>query len=49
MIANTCVSWISWLKIIRKLKIVLTVKQKLELLEKFGNGESVTEIAKDYG
>jgi Mor family transcriptional regulator len=30
-------------------KIVLTVKQKLQLLEKFENGESVTELAKDYG
>jgi hypothetical protein len=26
----------------------LTVKQKLELIEKFENGESVTELAKDY-
>jgi hypothetical protein len=30
-------------------KIVLTVKQKLKLLEKFENGESATELAKDYG
>jgi hypothetical protein len=30
-------------------KIVLTVKQKLELLEKSENGESATELAKDYG
>jgi hypothetical protein len=30
-------------------KIVLTVKLKLELLEKFENGESATEFAKDYG
>jgi hypothetical protein len=30
-------------------KIVLTVRQKLEFLEKFGNGESVSELAKDYG
>jgi hypothetical protein len=29
-------------------KIVLTVKQKLELIEKIDNGESVTELAKDY-
>jgi hypothetical protein len=30
-------------------KIVLIVKQKLELLEeKFENGESLTELAKDY-
>jgi hypothetical protein len=29
-------------------KIVLTRKQKLELLEKFQNGESVTEFVKDY-
>jgi Zn-dependent peptidase ImmA (M78 family) len=28
---------------------VLTVKQKLELIEKCGNGESVTELAKYYG
>jgi hypothetical protein len=27
----------------------LTVKQKLDLTEKFENKESVTEIAKDYG
>jgi hypothetical protein len=30
-------------------KNVLTVKQKLELNEKFENGESATELAKDYG
>jgi hypothetical protein len=30
-------------------KIVLTVKQKLKLIEKFENGELVTELAKDYG
>jgi hypothetical protein len=30
-------------------KIVLTVKQKLELLKKFENGESETKLAKDYG
>jgi hypothetical protein len=30
-------------------KIILTVKQKLELFEKFENGESATEPAKDYG
>jgi hypothetical protein len=30
-------------------KIALTVKHKLNLLEKFENGESVTELAKDYG
>jgi hypothetical protein len=30
-------------------KIVLTVKQKLKLLEKFENGELATELAKDYG
>jgi hypothetical protein len=30
-------------------KLVLTVKQKLELLDKFENRESVTELAKDYG
>jgi hypothetical protein len=29
--------------------IVLTVKQQLELTEKFQNGELVTELAKDYG
>jgi hypothetical protein len=31
-------------------KFVLTVKKKkLELIEKFENGESATELAKDYG
>jgi hypothetical protein len=30
-------------------KTVLTLKQKLELLEKFENGEPVTEFAKDCG
>jgi hypothetical protein len=30
-------------------KIALTVKQKLELLEKFENRELATELAKDYG
>jgi hypothetical protein len=30
-------------------KIVLTVKQKFKLLEKFENGESTTESAKGYG
>jgi hypothetical protein len=30
-------------------KMVLTVKQQLALLEKFENGESATELAKDYG
>jgi hypothetical protein len=30
-------------------KIVLTVKQKLELIEKFENRESAIELAKDYG
>jgi hypothetical protein len=29
-------------------KIVLTVKQKFELIEKFENRELVTELAKDY-
>jgi hypothetical protein len=29
-------------------KIVLTVKQKLKLIEKFENGESATKLAKDY-
>jgi hypothetical protein len=29
-------------------KIVLTVKQKRGLLEKFENRESVTELARDY-
>jgi hypothetical protein len=29
-------------------KTVVTVKQKLKLIEKFENGESVTELAKDY-
>jgi hypothetical protein len=30
-------------------EIFLTVKQQLELLENFENGESMTELAKDYG
>jgi hypothetical protein len=30
-------------------KTVLTVKQKLEETEKFENGKTVTELAKDYG
>jgi hypothetical protein len=30
-------------------KIVLPVKQNLELIEKFENRESVTELAKDCG
>jgi hypothetical protein len=30
-------------------KSVLTVKQRLELVEKFQNGELATELAKDYG
>jgi hypothetical protein len=30
-------------------EIVLTVKQKLILIEEFENGESATELAKDYG
>jgi hypothetical protein len=30
-------------------KIVLTVKQKLKKLEKFENGQLVTEFSKDYG
>jgi hypothetical protein len=30
-------------------KIVLTVKQKLRVIEKFENGESVTKLSKDYG
>jgi Mor family transcriptional regulator len=30
-------------------KIVLKVKQKLKLTEKFDNGESVTKLTKDYG
>jgi hypothetical protein len=30
-------------------KIVLTVKQKLRLIEKFENGKSATKLAKDYG
>jgi hypothetical protein len=30
-------------------KIVLTVKQKLELIEQFENGELATEVAEDYG
>jgi hypothetical protein len=33
----------------RKKKIVLTIKPKVELNEKFENGESATELAKDYG
>jgi hypothetical protein len=30
-------------------KFVLTVKEKLEFIEKFENGELATELAKDYG
>jgi hypothetical protein len=30
-------------------KVVLTVKQQFALLEKFENGELVTELAEDYG
>jgi hypothetical protein len=30
-------------------KTVLTVKQQLELPEKFENGKWATELAKDYG
>jgi hypothetical protein len=30
-------------------KIVLVVKQKLKLIEKFENGESAIKLAKDYG
>jgi hypothetical protein len=30
-------------------KVVLTVKQMLELIEMFENGESATILAKDYG
>jgi hypothetical protein len=30
-------------------KFVLTVKQTLELTEKFENGEPVTKLVKDYG
>jgi hypothetical protein len=30
-------------------KFVLTVKQKLQFIEKFENGELVTKLAKDYG
>jgi hypothetical protein len=30
-------------------KIALTVKQKLDLFERFENEESVTELVKDYG
>jgi hypothetical protein len=44
VIVNSCVRWLK-----KSNKIVLTVKEKLELLEKFENGESVTELAKDYG
>jgi hypothetical protein len=29
--------------------IILTVKQKLKSIEKFENGESVIQLAKDYG
>jgi hypothetical protein len=29
--------------------MILIVKQKLKLLENFENGESVTELSKDYG
>jgi hypothetical protein len=30
-------------------KILLTVKQRLELIEEFHNRESAIELAKDYG
>jgi hypothetical protein len=30
-------------------QMLLTVKQKLKLIEKVENGESVTKLAKDYG
>jgi hypothetical protein len=30
-------------------KMVLTVKQKLKLIQKVENGESVIKLAKDYG
>jgi uncharacterized protein (DUF433 family) len=30
-------------------KSVMTIKQKLKLLETLENGESVTELVKDYG
>jgi hypothetical protein len=30
-------------------KNALTVKQKLELIEEFKNGELATELTKDYG
>lgn len=30
-------------------KTVLTVKQRLKLLDKFEDGDLVTELAKDYG
>jgi hypothetical protein len=33
----------------KRKKTVLTVKQKLNLVEKFENGESLTEKSKDYG
>jgi hypothetical protein len=42
VIVITCGSQVRWLK------NVLTVKEKLELLETFENGESVTELATDY-
>jgi hypothetical protein len=29
--------------------MVLTIKEKLESIEKFENGEMATELAKDYG
>lgn len=33
----------------KRKKIVLTIKQKLELIERFEKGESTTELAQDYG
>jgi hypothetical protein len=30
-------------------KIMLTIKQKLELIAKFGKGQSATKLATDYG
>jgi hypothetical protein len=46
VVINACGSKVRWLKIIKK--IVLTVKQKPELLGKFEIGESAAELAKDY-
>ena len=33
----------------KRKKVLLTLKQKLELLEKFENGEFVKKLANDYG